>query len=83
MTRIRRRLLLAVFLVAIPAIALAQEAYTSRTSNVRAGPDRSYPVVATLPPGAGLQVMGCIEDYSWCDVVFADNRGWIYAGSLV
>ncbi len=83
MIRIRRSLLLAAFLVAIPAVALAQEAYTSRTANVRAGPDASYPVVAVLPPGAGLQVMGCIDDYSWCDAVFAGNRGWIYAGSLV
>lgn len=82
MTRIRSGLLLAAFLCAIPSVALAQEAYTSRTANVRAGPDRTYPVVAQLPPGVALQVMGCIDDYSWCDVVFGDNRGWIYAGSL-
>lgn len=83
MTHIRRNLLLAAFLFALPALALAQEAYTSRTVNVRAGPDASYPVVAQLPPGAGLQVMGCISGYSWCDVVFGPNRGWVYAGSLV
>jgi len=82
MTPIRSSLLLAAFLCAIPAAALAQEAYTNRTANVRAGPDRTYPVVGQLPPGAGLQVMGCIDDYSWCDVVFGDNRGWVYAGSL-
>ena len=83
MTPIRSSLLLAAFLCSISAAALAQEAYTNRTANVRAGPDRSYPVVAQLGPGVALQVMGCIDDYSWCDVVFDDNRGWIYAGSLV
>lgn len=82
MTPIRSSLLLAAFLCSIPAAALAQEAYTNRAANVRAGPDRTYPVVGQLPPGAGLQVMGCIDDYSWCDVVFGDNRGWVYAGSL-
>jgi uncharacterized protein YraI len=82
MTSIRSSLLLAAFLCSIPAAALAQEAYTNRTANVRAGPDPTYPVVAQLPPAAGLQVMGCIDDYSWCDVVFGDNRGWVYAGSL-
>ena len=82
MTSIRSSLLLAAFLCAIPTAALAQEAYTNRTANVRAGPDQSYPVVAQLPPGVGLQVMGCIDSYSWCDVVFGDNRGWVYAGSL-
>lgn len=82
MTSIRSSLLLAAFLCAIPTAALAQEAYTNRTANVRAGPDQSYPVVAQLPPGVGLQVMGCIDGYSWCDVVFGDNRGWVYAGSL-
>lgn len=83
MTSIRSSLLLAAFVCSLPAAALAQEAYTNRTANVRAGPDRSYPIVAQLPPGVGLQVIGCIDDYSWCDVVFDDNRGWVYAGSLV
>ena len=82
MTSIRSSLLLAAFVCAIPAAALAQEAYTNRTANVRAGPDQTYPVVAQLPPGVALQVIGCIEGYRWCDVVFGDNRGWIYAGSL-
>jgi len=82
MTSIRSSLLLAAFLCAIPSVALAQEAYTNRTANVRAGPDQTYPVVAQLPPGVALQVMGCIDGYRWCDVVFGDNRGWVYAGSL-
>jgi uncharacterized protein YraI len=79
---IRSSLLAAAFVCAIPSVALAQEAYTNRTANVRAGPDQTYPVVAQLPPGVGLHVIGCIDGYRWCDVVFGGNRGWVYAGSL-
>jgi uncharacterized protein YraI len=70
---------LAVLPIAIPVTALAQDAFTNRTVNVRAGPDTSYPVVAAIGAGAPVQVMGCLDDWSWCDVAFADNRGWVYA----
>jgi len=73
---------LGILLLAIPAAAAAQDAYTARPANIRAGPDRSYPLVARLPAGAPLQVMGCLDDWSWCDVIFADNRGWAYGPSL-
>jgi uncharacterized protein YraI len=69
-------------LVAASGLANAQDAFTARPVNVRAGPDRSYPVVAQLPPGAGLQVEGCLDDWSWCDVGFDDMRGWVYAPGL-
>jgi uncharacterized protein YraI len=67
----------------LPALAAAQDVYTARAVNVRAGPDRSYPLVAQLPAGTPLQMMGCLDDWSWCDVLFfGDSRGWIYAPSL-
>jgi uncharacterized protein YraI len=69
----------AVLLAAVAVTASAQVAYTTRSVNVRAGPDTSYPPVSTLPPGADVQVMGCLDDWSWCDVAFGPNRGWIYA----
>jgi len=69
-------------LVAASGAAHAQDAFTARPVNVRAGPDRSYPVVAQLPPGAGVQVEGCLDDWSWCDVAFDDTRGWAYAPGL-
>lgn len=80
-----RRLLtlgLASLLLAIPFAVSAQDAFTTRSVNVRAGPDTSYPPVATLGGGAPVQVMGCLDDWSWCDVVFGDNRGWVYAPYL-
>jgi uncharacterized protein YraI len=70
---------LACVLLAIPFVASAQEAYTTRSVNIRGGPDTTYPPIAVLAPGAPVQVMGCLNDWSWCDVAFADNRGWIYA----
>ena len=63
-------------------VATAQNAYTSRPMNVRAGPDREYPLVAQLGPGEPLDVHGCLNDWSWCDVSFGGNRGWIYAGGV-
>jgi uncharacterized protein YraI len=73
---------LASVLLAIPFATSAQDAFTTRSVNVRAGPDTSYPVVAILGGGSPVQVMGCLDDWSWCDVAFEDNRGWIYAPYL-
>jgi uncharacterized protein YraI len=73
---------LASVLLAIPSATSAQDAFTTRSVNVRAGPDTSYPVVTILGGGAPVQVMGCLDDWSWCDVAFEDNRGWIYAPYL-
>src|SRR2546430_13152711 len=73
---------LASVVVAIPNAAAAQDGFTTRSVNVRAGPDTSYPAVATLGGGAPVQVMGCLDDWSWCDVGFEDNRGWVYAPYL-
>ncbi|MDQ6917206.1 MAG: SH3 domain-containing protein [Pseudomonadota bacterium] len=73
---------LATVVLALPVAASAQEAYTTRSVNVRGGPDTSYPPVAVLPPGAPVEVMGCLDDWSWCDVVFGYDRGWVYAPYL-
>ena len=60
-------------------VASAHQAWTTRQVNVRAGPDHTYPAVATLAPGHPVKVAGCLSDYSWCDVVFDNGyeRGWI------
>ena len=73
---------LAACLAAAAGLAAAQDAYSNRYANVRAGPDRGYPLVAQLAPGTPLQIMGCIDDWSWCDVAFDDSRGWVYAPFL-
>jgi uncharacterized protein YraI len=62
--------------------ALAENAVTTDVVSVRAGPDSSYPEVAQLDADTPLQVEGCLDDWSWCDVSFADNRGWLYAPDI-
>ncbi|MDO8457384.1 MAG: SH3 domain-containing protein [Burkholderiaceae bacterium] len=75
---------LAVAFAALPATSFAQQlGYTSRVANLRAGPSQDYPVVATLPSGVSMTVVGCLSDYRWCDVVVGQYRGWVYAGSIV
>jgi len=70
--------------LAVPIAALAQQqAFTSDAVNLRAGPGTEYPVVAVLGQGQSLDVMGCTDGYSWCDVALPDGmRGWISAELL-
>src|SRR5438046_2265725 len=67
---------------AIPLSAAAQEAITLRDVDVYAGPSSEFPPVARLAPNSPVRVVGCLGDWSWCDVGFADNRGWVYAADL-
>ena len=69
-------------LMTLVSVATAQNAMTSDSANVYAGPDSSYPEVAQLDPDTPIQVMGCLDDYSWCDVGFDGNRGWVYSPDI-
>ena len=69
-------------LLALSAAVSAQQAVTTEPVNVYAGPDDSYPQVAQLDTGAPVRVMGCLDDWSWCDVQFEDMRGWLYSPDL-
>ena len=76
--------LLPVALLAVPTLAVAQQlAYASKTVSMRAGPSRDYPVVATLGSGTAMTIYGCLQGYTWCDVVVGASRGWVYSGNIV
>ncbi|QQC64185.1 SH3 domain-containing protein [Paraburkholderia ginsengisoli] len=78
-----RCLYMAAGLLALPGAADAQsQAFTSSTVNVRAGPASDYPIVAQLPGGVPVTVMGCLSNYQWCDVAAPNLRGWVYASRL-
>jgi uncharacterized protein YraI len=66
----------------LPAMAAAQTATTAKNVHLRAGPAREYPVVAVLPAGMEVSVLGCLSGYSWCDVIAGAERGWVWAGNL-
>ena len=76
--------LLSASLLAVPTLAVAQQlAYASKTVSMRAGPSRDYPVVATLGSGTAMTIYGCLQGYTWCDVVVGASRGWVYSGNIV
>ncbi|MFO1395548.1 MAG: SH3 domain-containing protein [Burkholderiales bacterium] len=62
--------------------AAAQVAFTTQATNMRAGPDREFPLVAWIAPNTPVQVFGCVNGWRWCDVQWGPNRGWVYAGFL-
>lgn len=69
-------------LLALPALALAADGYTTGNVNLRAGPDSGYPLIDTLPAGAPLSIQGCTSGWEWCDVIFQGERGWV-AGNFI
>jgi uncharacterized protein YraI len=79
----RVRFCFATYLLVLSAAAVSQNAFITHSVSVYAGPDDSYPAVAELDADAPVQVMGCLDDWSWCDVAFEDNRGWVYAPDVI
>src|SRR5450432_53269 len=78
-----RHVFLCALAALLPALAGAQEAHSTKSINLRAGPARDYPLVASYGPGTPLLVQGCTDGYGWCDVLGpGDARGWVYAGNI-
>jgi hypothetical protein len=58
----------------------ASPAVVSTDLNVRSGPGTGYGVVATLPAGAQVGVLGC--NGGWCRVSFGGGEGYVSARYL-
>jgi uncharacterized protein YraI len=83
MRRTGLMLSIAAALAAAPMAASAQSTADALDgAEIYAGPGQDYPMVARLGPGVAVRVQGCLSDYTWCDVTFGPNRGWVYGGEL-
>lgn len=56
--------------------------YTLNQARMRAGPDTDYPVIRFIPRDRRVHVYGCLNNWSWCDVGYRSDRGWV-AGRLL
>lgn len=56
--------------------------YTLKQAKMRAGPDRDYPTIRIIPRDRRVEVYGCLKNWSWCDVGYRSDRGWV-AGRLL
>lgn len=68
--------------LAAPLLAHATQGYVVADISLQAGPDTEYPSITELPAGTPVSIQGCIDDWSWCDVIAGDDRGWV-AGSFI
>ncbi|WP_295559660.1 SH3 domain-containing protein [uncultured Hyphomicrobium sp.] len=69
-------------MVASAAAAQAAPGYSTTDVNMRAGPDTEFPSVEIIPEGTSLEIAGCLDDESWCDVIAGGNRGWVFSEYL-
>ena len=70
------------FMLLLSLEAGAQTAFTTNDVNVRAGPDRVFPMVGWLPRGTSVRVFGCTSGWRWCDVAARRSRGWVHSSFL-
>lgn len=66
----------------LPAMANAAVSVSTADLNMRSGPNTSFGVIAVIPEGDEVEVFGCVQGYSWCDVAWAGFRGWSYSEFL-
>ncbi len=66
----------------VPAAATAQDAVVTVDLNMRAGPSTAFPVVDVVSEQTLVDVHGCVDGYSWCDVSTEGSRGWVFARYL-
>jgi uncharacterized protein YgiM (DUF1202 family) len=62
---------------AAPAIQLPRAIVNTGNLNIRSGPGGQYTVVATVPGGTELVVIGVVEDREWYLVQGSFGQGWL------
>jgi uncharacterized protein YraI len=49
---------------------------------LRAGPGPMHPVIGTINANAVVEIEGCIDTGTWCQVAWNGQRGWAHASYL-
>ncbi len=73
---------LAMFTAMGLGVAQAASGYSTANVNMRTGPDTDFPPVEVIPEGEPVNIRGCLDDESWCDVIWDGQRGWVYSEYL-
>jgi len=61
-----------------PLAASAAEGWVVADISLQAGPDTEYPSIEELRAGTPVSIQGCIDGWTWCDVVVdGSDRGWV------
>src|SRR5918994_3429757 len=68
--------------LAVPALAAAQTAVVTTDLNMREGPGPDHPIITAMPQGEAVEIEGCLETMSWCQVSWNGQTGWAYADYL-
>jgi uncharacterized protein YraI len=64
------------------AMAATMQGFIVSNTTLKAGPDEQFPDVDNVGAGAEVMVNGCLSGYTWCDVSFQQDRGWISGQDL-
>lgn len=75
-------LVLAALALSGGASSYAAEGFVVGEVELRAGPDPAYPPITLLGDGTPVSIMGCVGNWSWCDVATPVDRGWVPADFL-
>ena len=59
------------------SVAQQPNGYPISNVNLRAGPGTDFPMILTVQAQAPISILGCLGDYTWCDVAFGYDRGWM------
>src|SRR5689334_24935114 len=75
-------ILIAAAMLLLPTAALATPGMVTTNVSLRAGPGDGFPVVDRIPGGSHVNIHGCLKGDAWCDISWADDRGWVSSDEL-
>jgi uncharacterized protein YraI len=69
---------LAALALCAPLWASAAEGFVVADISLQAGPDTQYPSIEELYAGTDVSIQGCLQGWTWCDVIASNgDRGWV------